>query len=109
MVLMLVPVASHNEKSYVSHFDHLGVTNAMLSLMTLLASCDTDTSYFTLPLSIFIDPLLIWGRMPHIGLLNSIMAGIRSPSPTGAGCVYNKTKLMSCLVSMHFLKVHLTN
>ena len=45
MMLMLVPMASHVQKSHVvSLFDHLDLKNGMVPLITLLASCDTDTS-----------------------------------------------------------------
>ena len=44
MMMMLVPMASLDHKCHVwSHFDHLELTNGMVSLMALLASCDTYT------------------------------------------------------------------
>ena len=43
MMLMLVPMLTSEKKGHVvSHFDHLDVINAMVPLMTLLPSCDTD-------------------------------------------------------------------
>ena len=42
-MLMLVPVASHDQK-VMFHFCYLDVMKGMVTLMTLLASCDTDTS-----------------------------------------------------------------
>ena len=41
----LMPMTSHDQYSYVvSPFHHLNPTSGMVSLMTLLASCDTDNS-----------------------------------------------------------------
>ena len=45
MILMLVPVALHDPKGHVvSPFYVLELSNELVPLMTLLASCDTDTS-----------------------------------------------------------------
>ena len=44
MILMVVPMAWHDQKYVTSHFDHLDWTNGILSQMMHLASCDTDTS-----------------------------------------------------------------
>ena len=45
MIPMLVPVALTWQKCHVaSHFHHYDLTNAMVPLITLFASCDTDKS-----------------------------------------------------------------
>ena len=45
MVLMLAPVVSHDQKSYVIPcFDFLYLTNAVVLLVVVLASCNADTS-----------------------------------------------------------------
>ena len=44
MMVMLVPVAWHAKKSCSSPFNHLNITDGMVPLMTLLASCDTNRS-----------------------------------------------------------------
>ena len=50
MMLMLEPVASHEQKIHVTYyFEHLDLTNGMVSLMALLASCDTDTGSNGIP------------------------------------------------------------
>ena len=44
-----MPVASYDQKSHVaSNFNHLDLANAVVPLMTWLASCDTDTSSNTI-------------------------------------------------------------
>ena len=81
-----------------------------------------------LSLSMFIGILLIFGRLhamliiiyvyghsidfwkkTHIGLLNSIVAGSRSPIPTGVDHICNKARLLSWLLLVHILIVCLTN
>ena len=47
--------------------------------------------------------LLICGKRSHTGLLNSIMAGLRSPAPIGVDCICNKARLVSWLLSVHSL------
>ena len=43
---MLMAMALYDEKSHIAaHFDHLDLTKGMVSVMTLLASGDTDTSF----------------------------------------------------------------
>ena len=45
IMLLLVPVTSHNEICHVvCPFHHPNLTNGRVPLMTLLTSCDTDTS-----------------------------------------------------------------
>ena len=57
----------------------------------------------------FMGALMICGKRPHMGLLNSIVAGIRSPAPTGVGHICNKTSLVSWLLLVHFFIVCFTN
>ena len=46
---MMVPMALHDQKCLTaSPFYHLDLTNGMVPLMTLLASCDTDTNIMEL-------------------------------------------------------------
>ena len=42
MILMLMPVASHDKGHDVSAFDHLDLADGMVLLMILLASCNPD-------------------------------------------------------------------
>ena len=45
MVLILVHMASHDQKTHVaSHFDHFDITDGMVPLMTLLGPRDTGIS-----------------------------------------------------------------
>ena len=44
-----------------------------------------------------------------MSLLNSIIAGLGIPIPTGVDYTCNQARLVSCLVSAHFLIVHFTN
>ena len=44
-VLLMMPVASHDQNYQIpSPFDHFDLNNGMVPLITLLASCHTDTS-----------------------------------------------------------------
>ena len=64
-------------------------------------------SLCTSSLSALIGAQLIWGKKPHNGLLNSIVAALESPAPTGVDCICHKARLISLLVSIHFF-VYLT-
>ena len=50
------------------------------------------------PLSMFIGALLICGKWPNMGLLNSMAAGLGSHAPTGVDHICNKARLISWLV-----------
>ena len=66
-------------------------------------------SYHASSLSMFIGALLVCGIRPQMGLLNSIMAGLGRPAPTGVDHICNKAKLVSQLISLLFLILCLTN
>ena len=58
-VMLPLPMASHNQKSHVaSHFDCLDLRNAMVALITPLASCDASagTSGVTQPKKGYVAP-----------------------------------------------------
>ena len=53
-------------------------------------------------LSTFIGSLFILSNRPYIGLLNSIVAGLGSPAPTGVAHICNKAGLI-ILISINAL------
>ena len=94
------------------------VNHALSSCLTAFVDCEkrifeyycpyyifTDGSispYCALYLSTFIGVLFIWGKGPHLGLFDNIEVRLGSPVSTGVDCDFNKTRLMSWLVSMNF-------
>ena len=58
----MMPLASHDQKGHdVSLFSHINLTNAVVLLITMLESCDTDTSIscITLPIRLYCTVLII--------------------------------------------------
>ena len=60
------------------------------------------------PIGLYYDCMHACQR-PCMGLLTSIVAGLGNCDPTGVEDVCNKARLVSWLVSVHFLSLHFTN
>ena len=80
-----------------------------VSLLLYVLWWTSRTSYHALRLPTFMNALLICSIRPCMGLLKSIMAGLRSSAPTGVDCTCNKARSVSWILSAHCFILHLTN
>ena len=106
-----IPISLLNH--YSRHkIEHVGIETLFLgvslffhlSFASLLLLCDVPQQYLyqnSCLLTIAIMPLIRW--------LNSIIAGIGSPCPSGVRDICNMAMCGSPLESKHFFNVHFTN
>ena len=103
--MLLTSMASHNQTSHVaSHFDHLDL-NGMVSLMTLLVWCDTDTST---------NGIALWNGyaahcFSHLDLMNTRVLLTMLFASHDADASAKSVKCLKSHVASHFDYLELTN